>query len=107
MNDRASPISLASSDVDIENVTLSTNVTYAVDSSYHIEDDSVVISRDDESDDESCILGSESSEDEEQQHKNEKESQSIFLSFTRFPSFYCRTDSMFCPFTWLGGGRRV
>ena len=55
---------MESSDVDIENVTLSTNVTYAGDSSYHIVDDSVIISHDVDSDEESSIPGSDSSEDE-------------------------------------------
>ena len=71
-NDRASPISLESSDVDIENVTLSTNVTCAGDSSYHIVDDSVIISRDVDSDNESSILGSDSIEDEDYSFANSR-----------------------------------
>ena len=52
-NARASPKSLDSSEVDIENVNETTNISYAEDSSYYIVDDSVVINRVAESDDES------------------------------------------------------
>ena len=58
-------MSLESSDVEIENVTVSSNVTHAGESSYHIVNDSVIISRDAESDEESFALGSDSSEDED------------------------------------------
>lgn len=53
-------MSLDSSEVDIENVNETTNISYAGDSSYYIVDDSVVINRVAESDDES----SSESEDE-------------------------------------------
>ena len=46
-------MSLDSSEVDIENVNETTNISYAGDSSYYIVDDSVVINRVAESDDES------------------------------------------------------
>ena len=46
-------MSLDSSEVDIENVTVTTNISYAGDSSYYIVDDSMIINRDAENDEES------------------------------------------------------
>ena len=65
---------------------------YAVDSSCHIEDDSVVISRDDESDDESCILGSESSEDEEYSCANSRYKIQTICNQV-FPNYYLHVCS--------------